>query len=333
MTLMLVRVRDADEAVAAAQAGVDAVELAINGVSGLAIAGTVRDAVPGLILRLRIGTGALAGAADDAPAGEIAIVLDPVLDDVGGAPATLHDRLAAKVAIVRTPPASGDSFRRLGRFKTIMLDTGDTRRLIDAVEIARLDAFALACRSEGLRFGFAGGLEAPDVARLLLLRPDVLGFDRAVRHGHDLEGALDTAALEAIRALIPREHASSAPASRGRRVTDRIFVRDFVVPLVIGAYQAEHGVRQRVRFGVEAEIVREAAAPRDMRDVFSYDVIIETIRVLSERAHVTFVETLAEEVAASLLVYAELASVRVTVEKLDVIDGTVGIEITRERMA
>ncbi len=326
---MLAQVRDAGEAAAAARCGVDAVELVIDAASDLASAEAVRAAAPGLVLRLRIGADAPPFTKATTRPDEIAVLIDDVGDErspPGFGPA------AGAVAIVRTPPTTEDGVRRFaGRFDTIMLDVGGGRRLIDAVEIARLDAFGSACRAQGLRFGFAGGLEAPDVARLLLLRPDVLGFDRAIRHEHSLDGPLDPAALEAIRALIPREPASGVPPPRGRCVRDRIFVRDFVLPLAIGAYQAEHGVRQRVRFGVEAEIAREAAAPRDMRDVFSYDVIVETIRVLSERAHVTFVETLAEEVAASLLAHAELMSVRVTVEKLDVIDGTVGIEITRER--
>ena len=68
-----------------------------------------------------------------------------------------------------------------------------------------------------------------------------------------------------------------------------------------------------------------------MRDVFSYDVIIETVRVLAQRPHVTFVETLAEEIAAALLAHAGLTAVTVKVEKLDVIEGSVGIEITRKR--
>ena len=68
-----------------------------------------------------------------------------------------------------------------------------------------------------------------------------------------------------------------------------------------------------------------------MRDVFSYDVIIETIRVLAQRPHVTFVETLAEEVASALIAHPALIAVTVKVEKLDVIEGSVGIEITRRR--
>jgi (5-formylfuran-3-yl)methyl phosphate synthase len=78
-------------------------------------------------------------------------------------------------------------------------------------------------------------------------------------------------------------------------------------------------------------VMRDPRPPRDMRDVFSYDIIIETIRVLAERPHVTFVETLAEELASALLTHAEVTAVSVRVEKLDVIQGVVGIEIVRRR--
>ena len=159
-----------------------------------------------------------------------------------------------------------------------------------------------------------------------------LGFDIAVRRDHRADGPLDRQALDAIRALIPRKgRPAPGPRARADTVIDRIFVRDFAISLAIGAYQAEHGKRQRVRFSVEADVARKPEPPHDMRDVFSYDVIIETIRVLSQRPHVTFVETLAEDVATALLGHADLMAVTVKVEKLDVIDGSVGIEITRRR--
>ena len=57
----------------------------------------------------------------------------------------------------------------------------------------------------------------------------------------------------------------------------------------------------------------------------------KTIRVLAGRKHVTFVETLAEEVAAALLAQPVVVATTILVEKLDVIDGEVGIEIYRRR--
>src|ERR1700690_3659469 len=82
---------------------------------------------------------------------------------------------------------------------------------------------------------------------------------------------------------------------------------------------------------VEALLGRPGAPADNMRSIFSYDVILDAIRLVVGRGHVDFVETLAEEVAAVLLQHARVRSVRVNIRKLDVIEGAVGVEIRRER--
>ncbi len=149
-----------------------------------------------------------------------------------------------------------------------------------------------------------------------------------------------------IRDLIPRERPDIDASPKidwrllargliGGRDTDgeldHVFVRDFVVSAQIGAYDFERGIRQRVVFDVEALVRRAGAHPDDMRSIFSYDLILDAIRLVVGRGHVDFVETLAEEVAAVLLQHARVRSVRVGIRKLDVIEGAVGVEIRRER--
>ena len=68
-----------------------------------------------------------------------------------------------------------------------------------------------------------------------------------------------------------------------------------------------------------------------MRSIFSYDIILDAIRLVVDRGHVDFIETLAEEVATIVLGHPRVQSVRVNVQKLDVINGSVGVEIRRER--
>ncbi len=72
-------------------------------------------------------------------------------------------------------------------FKGAMLDTRDKSRgrLLAHLDVARLEDFCARCRAADLTSGLAGSLEAPDVPRLLLVRPDVLGFRRALCHAHD----------------------------------------------------------------------------------------------------------------------------------------------------
>ena len=333
---MMVTVRDAAEAAEAAAVGVDGIEWAMPATSGAAEARTIRAAFPGRFrLRLREWS---QNAAEAARADEIAVRVETASPDVG---TTADGNDPILIAVIDAAGDAIDTVTRLrGRVGGVMLDTSP-RRLIGDGGVARLDAFADACRRAGLPFGFAGGLEAPDVGRLLLLEPDVLGFDTAGRSHLEPAESLDLAALETIRALIPKVAVAGDGGDLPLRsiqagpvvphASDLLFVRDFVTTLSIGAYRQEHGRRQRVRFSVEVAVTRAPVPPRDMRDVFSYDVIIETIRVLAERGHATFVETLAEEIASALLTHAALTRVTVKVEKLDVIDGAVGIEIRRSR--
>jgi (5-formylfuran-3-yl)methyl phosphate synthase len=233
-------------------------------------------------------------------------------------------------------------------FKGAMLDTRDkTRgRLIAHLDVVQLNQFCSQCRALNLMCGLAGSLEAPDVPRLLLVGPDVLGFRSALCQGHDRRGAIDPQAVALIRDLIPRERsvADASPKIDWRLLArgiiggrdqegelDRVFVRDFIVSAEIGAYDYERSIRQRVVFDVEALVRRAGAHPDDIRSIFSYDVILDAIRLIVGRGHVDFVETLAEEVADVLLQHARVRSIRVNIRKLDVIEGAVGIEIRRER--
>jgi dihydroneopterin aldolase len=239
-------------------------------------------------------------------------------------------------------------------FAGAMLDTAgkDTGSLLDQMDIAALKNFVDTCRQQGLWAGLAGSLEAPDIPRLLLLEPDYLGFRRALC-GQQRTAAIDPGAVRVIRDLIPldarsvgyhRPDASKVDyrllAARGysfdpndEAVTDRVLVRDFVVPGRIGAYAREHDKPQNIRFNVDVRVLRPGHAPEDMRDVFSYDVITDGIRMIVAQEHIPLVETLAERVASLLLSDARVREVRVRVEKLDVGPGAVGIEIRRERPA
>jgi (5-formylfuran-3-yl)methyl phosphate synthase len=239
-------------------------------------------------------------------------------------------------------------------FAGAMLDTADKSagRLIDCMDVAALRVFVGACREHGLLAGLAGSLEAPDVPRLLLLEPDYLGFRGALCVGRDRTARIDPAAIAIIRELIPLDARSAADEGAATRVdyrllaargysledggdvaTDHIFVRDFVLPARIGAYAREREKPQNVRFNVDAKVRGIGHGVEDMRDVFSYDVITDGIRIIVAQEHIAFLETLAERVAASVLGHPRVVSVTVRVEKLDVGPGAVGVEIVRDRPA
>jgi dihydroneopterin aldolase len=68
-----------------------------------------------------------------------------------------------------------------------------------------------------------------------------------------------------------------------------------------------------------------------MRDVFSYDLITDGIRMLIASGHVALVETLAERIAAMLLAHPRVVKASVRLEKLDTGAGVVGVALERTR--
>ena len=238
-------------------------------------------------------------------------------------------------------------------FTGAMLDTAKkgAGRLFDHMDIAALDRFIDRCRENGLTSGLAGSLEAPDVPRLLPLQPNYLGFRASLCQGRAREAAIDAASVRMIRDLIPRESDGQfgrgetgldwrlllgrgyVPAKDSFVETDLIFVHDLVLPCAIGAYEFERIQNQNVRFNIDVEVSRIERRFDDMRGVFSYDVIIDAIKIILGRGHVDLIETLASGIADEILRYPCVARVCVRVEKLDVVRGTVGIEIKRERAA
>jgi (5-formylfuran-3-yl)methyl phosphate synthase len=365
MTRMLASVANAAEAGVAVQLGADIIDLkdARRGALGAVSLDIARQSIAAVA-----GRSETSAALGDPPYNEEALLESaralaamgvdhlklavdaPTLDRLGDS----LSRLARDVALIGMIFADEKpDFTLLARleklgFKGAMLDTRDkTRgRLIAHLEIVHLSEFCTQCRELKMMSGLAGSLEAPDVPRLLLVRPDVLGFRGALCHARDRQGAIDPTAVVLIRDLIPREipDPDLSPKIDWRLLArgliggrdqegelDRVFVNDFVVSAAIGAYDFERSIRQRVVFNVEALVRRAGAHADDMRSIFSYDVILDAIRLIVGRGHVDFVETLAEEVAGVLLQHARVRSVRVNIRKLDVIEGAVGVEIRRER--
>ena len=108
-------------------------------------------------------------------------------------------------------------------------------------------------------------------------------------------------------------------------------MRDFVLKAKIGAYSHEQEIEQRLRFNVEADVRRPELKSGDMREVFSYDTIRDAIERILARGHVALVEKLAEDIAEQVLRDARVLSVLISIEKLDIVPGSVGVEIRRER--
>lgn len=95
-------------------------------------------------------------------------------------------------------------------FTGVMLDTArkNGQSLRDVVPHAQLAAFLQAAREYGLMTGLAGSLRLADIAPLLPLAPDYLGFRGALCRQHLRQQAIDPAAIFHIR----QEMTVDAPA-------------------------------------------------------------------------------------------------------------------------
>lgn len=135
-------------------------------------------------------------------------------------------------------------------------------------------------------------------------------------------------------------HAFAHPSERAAAlepslpVRDRISLRDHVVEVEIGAFQAERGATQRIRFNVVVE-VRPHPAPLDddVDRVLSYDTITEAIAAELSSERLNLLETLAERIAERILVEPQAMRAFVRIEKLDRGPGALGVEIVRDRPA
>ena len=121
-----------------------------------------------------------------------------------------------------------------------------------------------------------------------------------------------------------------AEALAGDAPRDRISLRDHVVEVEIGAFQAERDQTQRLSFNVVVEVAPPGAEVDDDVDrILSYDRVTEAIATELAAERLNLLETLAERVAARILSEPQAMKVFLRIEKLDRGPGALGVEIVR----
>lgn len=125
-------------------------------------------------------------------------------------------------------------------------------------------------------------------------------------------------------------HPSERAEATAEAPLDRISLRDHVVEAEIGAFQAERGRSQRIRFNVVVEIrPRSGPVDDDVDRILSYDRVTEAIAHELAEERLNLLETLAERVAERVLAEPQAERVFVRIEKLDRGPGALGVEIVR----
>lgn len=113
----------------------------------------------------------------------------------------------------------------------------------------------------------------------------------------------------------------------------RIFLRDHVVPVRIGAHDFEKTQAQRVVFNVELFVPYAASTPQadKLAEVVDYDFVRTLIARRVAAGHVELQETLCDDLAAQLLEHPQVQAVRLSSCKPDVYPDCagVGVEVFR----
>lgn len=322
MTRLLVMISAADEVAAAVAASADRLVLTPAAAMNLAGGATLLQGIP-VSLRLDAATPDLTSLYEACGADELLASPELLLETSIAA-----RRLAVLPATQAPSPWERDPSILAGVSGVVLGAGADDDRLIQAVAPAALNRQIAAARAQALAVTVTGRMEPPDIPRLLALAPDALLLDGIVREGGVSESPLVPARIRLVRDLI-QEGDWAQPGSVEPLGPDRIFVREWVAAIPIGAYSHERAP-QRVSFTVEVDLAPVRRSVGDLRDIVSYDLITDAI-ARATAAHVELVETLAETIARSVLCHPRVRAVDITIEKLELGPGRVGCRLRRGR--
>ncbi len=130
----------------------------------------------------------------------------------------------------------------------------------------------------------------------------------------------------------PSERAEATTPDGPAGLRDRISLRDYITEVEIGAFQAERGTMQRIKFNVVVEVAPLSGAIDDDVDrILSYDRVTEAIDAELGAERLNLLETLAARVAERILLEPQALRVFVRIEKIDRGPYSLGVEIVRER--
>lgn len=113
---------------------------------------------------------------------------------------------------------------------------------------------------------------------------------------------------------------------------DIIFLKELKAECVIGVWDWERRIRQRVSIDLElgADITR-AAASDQLEDTLSYKAVAKRVITFVEASELQLIETLAERIAELLREEFDVPWCRVTVDKGGAVRGSRAVGVVIER--
>lgn len=114
--------------------------------------------------------------------------------------------------------------------------------------------------------------------------------------------------------------------------SDIVYLRDLKVETVIGIYEWERRIRQRIHLDIEmATDIARAAASDDIEHTLNYKAVAKRISAFVADSEFQLVETLAERIAALIRDEFDVPWVRLTLNKKGAVRGATDVGVVIER--
>lgn len=113
---------------------------------------------------------------------------------------------------------------------------------------------------------------------------------------------------------------------------DIVYIRELEIETVIGLYEWERGIRQRLCLDLEmAADIRIAAAGDEIAHTLDYHAVAERLRVFVQESDCLLVETLAERCAQLLMAEFGVRWLRLRISKPGAVAGARDVGVVIER--
>ena len=113
---------------------------------------------------------------------------------------------------------------------------------------------------------------------------------------------------------------------------DTIFIRDLRMDAVIGVFDWERQVKQKISIDLEmATDIGKSAKTDALEDTLDYKAISNRIRDLVENNQPQLVETLIELIAKTIMTEFAISWLRITISKPGAVRGSAAVGVTIER--
>lgn len=113
---------------------------------------------------------------------------------------------------------------------------------------------------------------------------------------------------------------------------DIVYIRDLRIDTVIGVYDWERNIKQRLSLDIEmATDIRQAAATDDLQYAINYKAVSDRVIEFVEGFHPLLIETLAEEIAHLIINEFQVPWLRLQVSKAGAVRAARDVGLVIER--